>query len=385
MRDDGGITGPFGHFNGIQGFGEGTDLVQFDQDGVGHAHFNALLQPFHVGDKQVIPNQLDFFAQGIGKLFPAVPVIFGQAVFNGNDGVFFAQGSVPFHHFGRSLHDPFPFQVVFAVFEQFAGSSIDGQPYLFTGFVAGFFDGFHNHLEGFFVAFQVGCKAPFIPYGRSQAFALQDFLQSLVDFRVDPQGFGEAVSPYGHDHEFLDVHVVVRMGTAVQDVHHGNRQFLGVDPAQILIQRQADGQSRSLGHSQGYPQDGVGTQTALVGGTVQTDHGFVDFHLTGGIQTDDGVGNGVIHIVHSLGDPFASETVLVPIPQFHGFVDPGGSTGRNSRTAYRAVIQQHIHFYRGIAPGIQDFSCAHVFNDWHCFHLVMVESGEQLPQTVTSH
>ena len=47
------------HFDGIQGLGQGTDLVNLDQDGVGNLQIDALGQTLGVGYEQVVPYQLD--------------------------------------------------------------------------------------------------------------------------------------------------------------------------------------------------------------------------------------------------------------------------------------------------------------------------------------
>ena len=47
------------------------------------------------------------------------------------------------------------------------------------------------------------------------ALTLQYALQVVEYFRTHSQSFSECWSTYRHDHEFLDIHSVVRMGTAV--------------------------------------------------------------------------------------------------------------------------------------------------------------------------
>ena len=46
---------PVGHLDGVQGLGEGADLVDFDEDGVGHPFLDAGLQALGVGDEQSSP------------------------------------------------------------------------------------------------------------------------------------------------------------------------------------------------------------------------------------------------------------------------------------------------------------------------------------------
>ena len=81
------VPGPFGHFHGLKRFGEGADLVDLDQDRVGDAVVDTLFQPLGVGYKQVVSYQLDLAPQPVGRQFPAVPIVLGHAVFDGDDRV----------------------------------------------------------------------------------------------------------------------------------------------------------------------------------------------------------------------------------------------------------------------------------------------------------
>ena len=63
VRNNAGVTGAFGHLNGFQRLGQGADLVDLDQDGVGNPFFNAFFEDFAVGDEQIVADDLDFVAQ----------------------------------------------------------------------------------------------------------------------------------------------------------------------------------------------------------------------------------------------------------------------------------------------------------------------------------
>ena len=80
----------------------------------------------------------------------------------------------------------------------------------------------------------------------------------MINFNVHTQAFAEVGSPYRHNHKFLDIHVVVSMLAAVQDVHHRNRQFVGIGAAQILVQGQAHIIGSRFGYRHGYAQNGIG-------------------------------------------------------------------------------------------------------------------------------
>ena len=72
VGDHRGVGRLLGHLDGVQGLGQGADLVQLDEDGVGHALVDAFGQDLGVGDEDVVAHQLDGVAQGVGQLLPAV-------------------------------------------------------------------------------------------------------------------------------------------------------------------------------------------------------------------------------------------------------------------------------------------------------------------------
>ena len=75
VAEDGPIAGLLRQRHRFQRFGQGAHLVGLDEDGIGGAAGKALLQPGLLGDKKVIPDELNIFADGFGELPPQVPVI----------------------------------------------------------------------------------------------------------------------------------------------------------------------------------------------------------------------------------------------------------------------------------------------------------------------
>ena len=75
-----------------------------------------------------------------------------------------------------------------------------------------------------------------------------------------------------HDHEFLEVHAVVGVVAAVEDVHHRHGQGIGADSAQIRVEGHVRGVGGGPGGGHGDAEDGVGAELALVGRAVQLDH-----------------------------------------------------------------------------------------------------------------
>ncbi len=240
MRDDGRVAGALGHLDGIEGLGEGADLVDLDQDRVGDAFIDAFLENFGVGDEQVIAYQLDAIPQFFGQQLPAFPVVFGHAVFDGDNRVTINEVGVEINHVcGGLLLLGFILEDVFAILVELTGGDIECQQDIFPRLVAGCPDGVHYDFQSFFVALEVRCKAALVTDCSVIALILEDFLEGVENFSAHAQGLFKGVGPGRHDHEFLDIDIVVGVLAAINDVHHRQRQFLGIGAAEILVEGQA--------------------------------------------------------------------------------------------------------------------------------------------------
>ncbi len=87
VRDDGGPAGGVRHADRLERLGEGADLVELDQDGVGGALLDAAREALDVRDEEVVADELHAVADAAGERRPAVPVVLGHAVLDGDDGV----------------------------------------------------------------------------------------------------------------------------------------------------------------------------------------------------------------------------------------------------------------------------------------------------------
>ena len=76
-----------GQLDGVEGLGDGTDLVQLDQQGVGGAELDALSQTCRVGDQQVVADELQTIAELGGDGSPVFPAFFLERILNGDDRV----------------------------------------------------------------------------------------------------------------------------------------------------------------------------------------------------------------------------------------------------------------------------------------------------------
>ena len=82
----------------------------------------------------------------------------------------------------------------------------------------------------------------------------------MKDLRARAQRFAELIGADGNDHEFLKVYVVVGVGAAIDDVHHGDGQRLRVFAAKIAIKRKVLIVGRSSRRRERHGQNRVSAQ-----------------------------------------------------------------------------------------------------------------------------
>ena len=83
MGDDAGVAAACREPDAVQRLGHRSDLVQFNQYGIGDAVFNAFRKNRGIGHENVVAHDLDEFVQAFGHQDPIVPILFGQPVLNG--------------------------------------------------------------------------------------------------------------------------------------------------------------------------------------------------------------------------------------------------------------------------------------------------------------
>ena len=164
------------------------------------------------------------------------------------------------------------------------------------------------------------------------------------------------------DHELLESDRGVGVGATVDDVHHRNREDIGVGTADVAIQRKAHILGGSFGNGQGNTQDGVGTQVALGRGTVQFDHGLINGALLQGRHADDCRSNLVVDVGNSLEDTLATVALGIAVTEFEGLVLTRRSTRRNSCYTDNTRLEDHFGLNRRIASGVEDFPTSNLYN-----------------------
>ena len=371
MRDDGGVVGILGHLHGVEGLGEGTDLVHLDEDRVGGAGLDALLEELGVGDEEIVADELHLAADGVGELLPGRPVAFGAAVLDRDDRVLGGELLVEGDHLvagvdlaGGLLEDV----VLLLLHVELGGGDVEGEVDVLAELVAGVLDGEGDGIEGRLGGLELRGEAAFVTDGGGEALFLQDLLEGVEDFAAHAQAFGEGRGAEGHDHEFLEVDRGIGVRAAVHDVHHRNGEDLGVRPAEVLVERDVEGGGGGLGHGHGDGENGVGAELGLGLGAIELDHRAVDADLIDRIHADDGRGDDGLDVVDGGLDALAQEALLAVdalgqrlggrggVAQFDGLVLAGAGAGRDGRAAEGAAGELDVDLNGRVAAGVDDLA-----------------------------
>ena len=296
-----------GEFHALQRLGEGPDLVDLDQDGVGGCRLDAAGQSLAVGDEQVVAHQLRSRPQRGGQLRPAVPVLLGHAVLHRHDGIGVAELPELVDHLIGVEGAPLAGQHVAAVGEELRGRHVQREGDVVAQRQAGPPGGLGQQRDRVGVGGQVGGEAALVAQTGGQAPGPQDSGQLVIHLYAPDQGLGVGGGPDGHHHELLEVDVVAGVRSPVDDVHHGHREHVGVGSAHMAPQRDLEFGRRGPGRGQRHAQDGVGAQARLGVGAVGVDERHVHGPLIRGVQTP--------HRAGQLADDVRDRAEYAPAPQ----------------------------------------------------------------------
>ena len=176
----------------------------------------------------------------------------------------------------------------------------------------------------------------------------------MEDLCAHPQRLAEVRRAPRLDHEFLEIHVVVGVLAAVEDVHHRYGQRVGRGAAQVAIQRQSRPGGRGLGHRRGHRQERVGAQLAFVGRAVQLDHAAVDFFLEPRVDAGQRRSDDLVDVLHRLEDALAEVAPLVAVAQLDRLILARGGAAGHGGGGEGTVGQDDVGFHRRISAGIED-------------------------------
>ena len=300
----------------------------------------------------------------VGDGAPAVPVLLGHAVLDRHDRVPIDQIGVVGHHLRRAQRAVLAAQHVGAVPEELGRRRIEGDGHLLPRREPGRPDGLHQQLARLLVGSEVGREAPLVADRGGQAPVVEDLLQGVVGLGAPAQALAERGRADRHDHELLQVDVVVGVRPTVEDVHHRHGQHVGVDPAEVAVERLLELVGRGLGHGQRHAEDGVRAEAGLVVGAVEIAQDAVDAALLERVEPDEHVVDLVVDVPDRVEHALAAEA-LTTVAQLDRLELPGGRAGRDDGPALGPAVEEHLDLDRGVAPGIEDLASDDVFDDAH--------------------
>jgi hypothetical protein len=152
------------------------------------------------------------------------------------DGKSFDQVFIIGDHLGRSpFRTFFRLEKVESVTVEFGCCRIDPETDILSRAIAGLSNGLHDQGEGFFIGLEIRSKSSLIAHRGFVAFSLQDRLEVVKDFRPHSQRFLKTLRPGRKDHKFLNVQIIISMGSAVEDVHQGQGKPVGRRASEMTV------------------------------------------------------------------------------------------------------------------------------------------------------
>src|SRR5690606_38218770 len=143
---------------------------------------------------------------------------------------------------------PFAFIDVVAILEELGCRAIEAKSDIFTRLEASLLNRLHDEIEGSLGILQIRSKSAFIADIGVVTGILEALLERVENFRTITNSFTNGRSADRKNHEFLEIDRIVGMCAAIDDVHHGNRQDMGVCAADVAVKRQTGCLGCSLGN-----------------------------------------------------------------------------------------------------------------------------------------
>ena len=98
MGNDRGVVRLSRHRDGIERFRHGADLIQLHQQRIADAFGDPLPQNLGIGDEDIVADQLHAITERPCQRLPAIPIAFGDAIFDRDDRVLPHPLDVQLHH-----------------------------------------------------------------------------------------------------------------------------------------------------------------------------------------------------------------------------------------------------------------------------------------------
>ena len=261
---------------GLNGLGDGSNLVNLEQESVDELLVNSDLDSLGVGDQQVVSNNLCLGSQLGSHFLIGSKVILIKWVLNSDNGILGYDLSV---HVGDQLLGRVNSigsallltQVVVSSLRvvELASSSIKSNINL-AG-MSSISDGLLDELKSVIFITDLGCAESSLVTnvgGSLSVLLLQQSMQGVVGLSSVSKGFLERVGSSREYHELLNFQSISCMSSSVDDVQgwDGSDELVSSVSSklsQVLVQRYFSGISSSPSSGKTDSQDGVGSDLGL--------------------------------------------------------------------------------------------------------------------------
>src|SRR5579884_3183035 len=250
-----------------------ADLVHLDEDRVGDAAVDSLLQANGIRDEEIVADELHALAELARR-----------------------------------------------------GIEGDRDPVAMTGALRRLEDQVDRGLAGL----EIRREAALVADERREPAFRELLLQRVIDLDAHLQRLCERVRPGRNEHELLQVDRVVRVRAAVDHVEHGNRQGRRLLAAEVAEQRDGRVGGPCLRRGQRDPEDGVRTEAALVRRPVELDQHAVEVLLVRHVEPADRVRDLTVDVRDGRRDALAAPSASA-VAQLDRLVDAGGRARRDDR------------------------------------------------------
>jgi hypothetical protein len=321
-----------GVLGGLDRLGQGTNLVDLKQKSVAGLELDGLLDAQRVGDSQIITDNLE--VGGLVEVAPGLPVVLGERILDGNNGVLGSEGLVEVgkllvgEPLGRVALGVLEVKIVLLSIDlvELAGGNVHGDLHLAS--VTGLLDGLGDEVQSLLGSLNIRGDTTLVTDVASglAVLLLGESLELVVDLGTLAESLREGGSSAivssvpllqriskqqdlrGNNHELLEGKTATGVGATVQDVLEGDGQDEGLLGSGKVGDVSVEGNTLlsggSLGNGQGDTEDGISTELALVGGSIELVQELVNLGLVLDIDVllDEGGANDVVDVLDGTED-----------------------------------------------------------------------------------
>ena len=162
--------------HGVERFGDRADLVQLDQNRVSDVPIDALLKDGRVRHEDIVTHDLQLLAELARQGLPAIPVLFGHAVFEGHDRITTHEIGPVVDHLVTREHTSLAVEVVSAITIEFTRRGVERNRHVTSRATPRGLNRFDQDLHRGLVVGKVGGEATLIAHRRREPALVQHFL-----------------------------------------------------------------------------------------------------------------------------------------------------------------------------------------------------------------